>query len=341
MKPANPPTYSRYSLGRRHFLALVSSGLLAAPLAAEGQPTGNVPRIGWLGGPTRESAQAFVQPFQQGLRDLGWVEGQNIVIEWRFAGGRAEQFPSLAAELVRLRVDLIVVPSTPPALAAKKATQTIPLVTVGGADPVELGLVASLARPGGNVTGLTSTVGPEIAGKQLELLKEMVPKVSRMAVLWNPTTPGNAVALREAEIAARRLGVELQVLEARSHNDFDSAFAAMARKRAGALLVLGDVMFTTHRVRLADLAGKSRLPAIYVGRQFVDEGGLISYGANVLDNFRRAATYVDKILKGAKPGDLPIERPTKFELVINLKTAKALGVTIPPSLLARADEVIQ
>jgi putative tryptophan/tyrosine transport system substrate-binding protein len=226
-------------------------------------------------------------------------------------------------------------------VAAKNATTTIPIVTVGVGDPVELGLAASLARPGGNITGLTSTVGQEIVGKQLELLKETVPKVSRMAVLWNPTTPGNALALSEAEIASRALGVELQSLEARNLNDLEGAFSAMTRKRAGALLVLGDVMFTSHRKRLADLAAKSRLPAMYPTRQFVVEGGLASYGYNALDNFRRAAVYVDKILKGAKVSELPIERPTKFELVINLKTAKALGLTIPQSLLLRADEVIQ
>ena len=325
---------------RRAFLGSLVCGLLAAPGAAGAQQTGKVPRIGWLGGPTRESAEPFVREFQLGLKDLGWVEGQNIVIEWRFAGGRAERLPGLAAELVRLRVDLIVTPSTPTILAAKNATTTIPIVTVGGGDPVELGLVASLARPGGNITGLTTVVSQEIAGKQLELLKETVPKVSRMAVLWNPTTRGNALALREAEIAARALGVELQVLEARSLNDFESAFSAMSKKRAGALLVLGDVMFTTHRRRLADLAAKNRLPAMYGARQSVDEGGLVSYGANGLDNFRRAAVYVDKILKGAKPSDLPIERPTKFELVVNLKAAKALGLTIPPALLLRADQVI-
>ncbi len=326
---------------RRKFIEVIGGGLLAAPLAAEAQQAAKVPHIGWLGGPTRESADAFVREFQRGLKDLGWVEGQNIVIEWRFGGGRAEQLPDLAAELVRLCVDLIVAPSTPTIFAAKNATKAIPIVMVSGGDPVGLGLVASLARPGGNITGLTSTVGPEIAGKQLELLKETVPKISRMAVLWNPTTPGNALALREAEIAARALRVELQLLEARRLNDFESAFAAMSTKGAGALLVLGDVMFTTYRIRLANLAVKSRLPAIYGARQFVDEGGLMSYGANVLDNFRRAAVYVDKILKGAKPGDLPIERSTKFELVINLNTAKALGLTIPPSVLRRADEIIQ
>ena len=275
------------------------------------------------------------------MKDLGWVEGQNIVIEWRFAGGRAERLPDLAAELVRLRVDLIVVPSTPTALAAKNATKTIPHITVGGNDPVGLGLVASLARPEGNITGSTSDVGPEIAGKRLELLKQTVPKVSRMAILWNPTTPGNALALRQVEIAARALAVELQHLEARSLDDFDSAFAAMTTRRAGALLVLGDVMFVTHRIRLAELAAKSRLPAMYAQREHVNDGGLMSYGPLNRELFRRAATYVDKILKGAKPADLPVERPTKFELVINRKTAKALGLKIPQEILWRADEVIE
>ena len=313
--------------------------MLAAPVAARAQQ-GKVPRIGWLGGPTRETAQPFIRPFLQGLRDLGWVEGQNIIIEWRFAGGRAERLPGLAAELVRLRVDLIVVPSTPTAVAAKNATTTIPLVSVGGNDPVALGFVASLARPGGNFTGLTGSLGPEIAGKQFSLLKETVPKVARVSVLWNPGTPGNALAFREAETAARALGVELQPLEARRPSDFDSAFAGTSAKRVGALLTLGDVMFLTHRKRLAELAAKTRLPALYGQREFVDDGGLMSYGAKLIDNFHRAATYVDKILKGAKPADLPIERPTRFELIINSKTAQALGLTIPRPVLARADEII-
>ena len=316
-------------------------GILFAPLAPDAQRATRVPRIGWLGGPTRESAEPFVQAFQRGLKDLGWVEGQNIVIEWRFAGGRAERLPDLAAELVRLQVDLIVVPSTPTALAAKNATKTIPLVTVGVGDPVGLGLVASLARPGGNITGLTAVVSPEIAGKQLELLKEAAPKVSRAAVLWNPATQGTALFLKETEIAARALGIQLQLLEARSLNDFDGTFAAMATKRAGALLVLGDVMFVTHRIRLADLAAKGRLPAMYTLREYVEAGGLMSYGPITPELFRRAATYVDKILKGARPADLPIERPSKFELVINLKAARAIGLTIPRSSLLRADQAIE
>jgi len=325
----------------RRFVSILVLAILLAPFAADAQQAANVPRIGWLGGPTRESAEPFVQVFLRGLKDLGWVEGQNIVIEWRFAGGRAERLPDLAAELVRLQVDLIVVPSTPTALAAKNATKTIPLVTVGVGDPVGLGLVASLARPGGNITGLTAVVSPEIAGKQLELLKEAAPKVSRAAVLWNPATQGTALFLKETEIAARALGVELQLLEARSLNDFDSAFAAMTTKRAGALLVLGDVMFVTHRIRLAELVAKSRLPAMYGLREYVEAGGLMSYGPIASELFRRAATYVDKILKGAKPADLPVEQPTRFELVVNLKTAKALGLTIPQSVLIRADEVIR
>ena len=325
-------------MDRRTFITGVALGIATAARSAA-EPTGKVPRIGWLGGPTRDSAEPFVQEFQRGLKDLGWVEGQNIAIEWRFAGGQAERLPYLAAELVRLDVDLIVVPSTPTALAAKNATNKIPLVTVGGADPVGLGLVASLARPGRNITGSTSTVGPEIAGKQLRLLKEIVPRVSRMAILWNPTTQSTALAVRETKIAGQ--GLELQFLEARSVDDFNGAFAAMNTKRAGALLVLGDILFLTHRTTLAELAASRRLPAMYVQREYVDAGGLMSYGPILSELFRRAATYVDKILKGAKPADLPVERPTKFELVINRKTARALGLTIPQSLLLRADEVIQ
>ena len=326
---------------RRTAVIALSVGALSAPLAATAQTAAKVPRIGWLGGPTRESAEPFVREFQRGLMDLGWVEGRNIIIEWRFAGGKAERLAELAAELVRLRVELIVVPSTPTALAAKNATQTIPIVTVAVGDPVGLGLVASLARPGGNITGLTGTVGPEIAGKLVELLKQTFPKVSRTAVLWHPATPGNALWLREAQIAARVLGLELQDLPARSPDDFDSAFAAMTAKRAGALLLAGDIMFLTHRTRLADLAAKSRLPTMCSMREYVEAGGLMSYGPSSPDLFRRAATHVDKVLKGVKPADLPVEQPTKFELVINAKTAKAIGITVPQSVLLRADEVIE
>jgi len=329
-------------MDRRRFVLTSLAGALAAlPGAGAAQQSGRTRRIGWLGGPTRESAQPFVRPFLEGLKDLGWVDGQNIAIEWRFAGGRAERLPALAAELVRLGVELIVVPSTPTAVAAKRATSTIPLVTVGGNDPVAVGLVASLAHPGGHITGLTISLGPEIAGKQLQLLRETAPKASRVSVLWNPTTPGNALALNETEVAARTLGVELQLLEARNRSDLDGAFSAISTKSSGALHVLADVMFVTHRRHVAELAAKGRLPAMYAQREFVDDGGLMSYGAKVSANFRRAATYVDRILKGARPADLPIERPTVFELVINLRTARGLGLTIPPSLLARADQVIE
>ena len=329
-------------MDRRAFLFVSSLGTLSAPRAAGAQQAGKVHRIGYLAGGSSETSRYTIEAFRQGLRELGWVEGQNIVIDYRFAEGRFDRLPDLAAELVRLKADIIVAAPSPPAAAAKNATGTIPIVMIGaGADPVGQGLVASLSRPGGNVTGLTYGVGPEIFGKQLALLKETVPKVRRVAVLWNPAVPTLGPAIEEVKAAARSLGVQLQVLEARGPNDFDSAFAAMARERAGALLVITDSMFSTHRIRLADLAIKSRLPSVFTNRQPVDAGGLMSYGPSFSDLWRRAAGYVDKILKGAKPADLPVEQPTKFEFVINLKTAKALGLTIPPSLLGRADEVIQ
>jgi putative ABC transport system substrate-binding protein len=281
--------------------------------------------------------------FRQGLRDLGYVEGRNVVIEYRDAEGKPERLPALAAELVGLKVDVIVAGGQPHALAAMQATRTLPIVFIGAADPVTSGLVTSLARPGGNVTGL-SFLAPELVGKRLELLKQAVPGVTRVAVLWEPGGQGERTAkdmLKQAEAAARALGVRPQFVEARGPADFDRAFSDMTRARAGALTVLGSVMFVNERRRLVDLAAKNRLPAVYLSREFVDAGGLMSYGPNVADLFRRAATYVDKILKGAKPGDLPVEQPTKFELVINMKTAKALGLTIPQSLLGRADHVVE
>jgi ABC-type uncharacterized transport system substrate-binding protein len=327
-------------MDRRAFLGTLAGGLLAAPRAADAQQAGKVYRIGYLSGGS-STLTHLIDAFRQGLRELGWVEGQNIVIDYRFAEGRLDRLPDLAAEIVRLKVDVIVAAPSPPAAAAKNTTGTIPIVMIGAGDPIAQGLIASLARPGGNITGLAYSVGQEIFGKQLALLKEAVPKVRRVAVLWNPAVPTLAPAIGEVKVAARSLGVQLQLLEARGPNDFDSAFAAMARERAGALLVITDSVFTTHRIRLADLAARSRLPAAYTNRQPVDAGGLMSYGPSFPDLWRRAATYVDKILKGAKPADLPVQQPTKFELVINLKTAKALGLTIPPSLLARADEVIE
>jgi putative ABC transport system substrate-binding protein len=319
---------------------LVILTTLFVPLAAQAQQAGKVPRIGFLGSTSPSDASARLDAFRQGLRELGWAEGKNIVIEYRWAEGRQERFTDLAAELVRLKVDVIIAPISAAALAAKNATTTIPVVMLVVGDPVRLGVVASLARPGGNITGLTS-VGDELFPKQLELLKEAVPRVSRVAVLWNPANPSHGPSLKSIEVAARSLGMEPQLQKARGPDEFDSAFAAMTRARAGALLVLSDTMFNLHRTRIADLALKARLPAMYGLREQVEAGGLVAYAANYADLFRRGAIYVDKILKGAKPGDLPVEQPTKFELVINLKTAKALGLTIPQSLLLRADELIQ
>jgi len=284
------------------------------------------------------------EAFRQGLRDLGYVVGSNVVIEYRDAAGKADRFPALAAELVALQVDVIVrAGSTPSALAAKRATRTIPVVFVATGDPVGSGLVTSLARPGGNITG-PSSLTPALAGKCLELLKQTVPGVSRVAVLWQPGGMGERSEkdmLQGAEVAAQALGVRLHFAEAKGPADFDRVFSEMTGARASALTVLPSVVFSAERRRLVELAAKNRLPAVYPWREAVDAGGLMSYGPNNADLFRRAATYVDKILKGAKPADLPVEQPTKFELVVNLKAAKALGLTIPPSVLVRADEIIQ
>jgi len=326
---------------RRAFLSIIGGGLLAAPLAAEAQPAGKEPRIGFLSVTSPSDRPPLLDAFRQGLRELGWVEGQNIVIDYRYAEDRDDRLPGLAAELVRLKVDLIVSWGTQGVTAAKNATETIPIVMIAVRDPVGTGLIASLVRPGGNVTGVSGYAGLEIVAKQLVLLKETVPKIRRVAILSNPANAYHQLAIRELTVAARSLGVQLQLLEARGPNEFDGAFAAMAKERVGALLVLSDAMLNSHRTRLADLAARSRLPAAYGVRESVEAGGLMSYGPSFLDLFRRAATYVDKILKGAKPADLPVEQPTKFELVINLKTAKALGLTIPPSLLQRADQVIE
>ena len=325
---------------RRVFLA-GTLALLAAPLAAEAQPAGKVYRIGFLGGTSRIANTSMTNAFSQGLRELGYVESQNVAIEYRYAEGKYERFPDYVNELVRLKVDVIVAVPTAAALAAKNATGTIPIVTVAVFDPVESGLVASLARPGTNVTGLTLIAGPEIVGKYLELLKESVPKASRLAVLWNPANPAHPSLVTEAEKSARALGLQLQLVGARGPGKVDNALAAMTRERAGALVVLPDSMFLAERTRLAELATKNRLPAMYGLRQHAEAGGLMVYSANVPDSARRAAFFVDRILKGAKPADLPVERPIKFDFVINLKAAKALGLTLPPSVLARADEVIE
>ena len=317
---------------RAALAAALALGLLAAPLAAPAQhPPGKTARIGFL---ARVSAP--FDAFREGLRELGYVKGQNIAIEYRSADGKDERLPGLAAELVRLKVDVIVAASPPATEAAKQATRTIPIVFTVSGDPVAEGFVASLARPGGNLTGL-ATIGPELLGKQLEMLKTVAPKVSRVAVLQSPGQQGQ----RQAEDAARALGVQLQVLKARTPSEIEAAFAAMSRQRAGGVLVMRDALFLAQRAQIVALAAKSRLPAVYGFREQAEAGGLMAYGASTPQLFRRAATYVDKILKGAKPADLPVEQPTKLELVINLKTAKTLGLTIPPSLLGQADQVIQ
>jgi putative ABC transport system substrate-binding protein len=329
-------------MDRRAFIGTLAGGLLAAPLAAGAQQASKVYRIGFLSAATSSVSSPVLDAFRQGLRARGWVEGQNMVVDYRLTEGRSDRLPDLAAELVQLKVDIIVAEATQGVAAAKNATTTIPIVMISGsADPVGLGFIASLARPGGNVTGLSYSVGPEIVGKELELLKEIVPKVRRVAILSNPASPVQPLFIREVNGAARSLAVQLQLLEVRGPNEFEGAFAAMAKERVGALLVVADAVFVFHRTRLVDLAARSRLPAAYGTRPTVEAGGLMSYGPSVRDLFRRSATFVDNILKGAKPGELPVEQPTKFELVINTKTAKALGLTIPPSLLQRADQVIE
>ena len=329
-------------MDRRAFIVAVTGALLAAPLAAKAQPAGKVYRIGYISNspPNTPESSRLHEAFRQGLRERGWVEGRNAVIEWRFAEGRMERFPDLAADLVRLKVDLIVTLGGPAARAAKQATTTIPIVAVAVSDPVGQGFVASLARPGGNVTGL-ATLFPELAVKRLGLLTEILPGVSRVAVLWNAANPGNVIILRGVQAAARTLGVTLQSREVRGPDDFEAAFAKMSRERPDALMILDDPLLFQYRASIVDFAAKKRLPTMHPFRESVEAGGLIAYSVNLAELNRRAAEYVDKILKGADPAELPIEQPTEFELVINLKTAKALGLTIPQSLLQRADQVIE
>jgi putative tryptophan/tyrosine transport system substrate-binding protein len=308
-----------------------------AALAASAQTQ---PRIGFLSSLGPAEVMERTEAFRQALRDRGYVERKNIQIEWRYADGQTERLPGLAAELVRLNVDVIVTGGPAVNRFAKEATAKIPIVLAFDNDPVGNGFAASLARPGGNITGL-STHYPEISGKQLELLKEIMPRLARVAVVGNATVPGNAQAVRQTELAAEALGVKVEYLDVRSPAQIESAFRTAGKNHAEALLVLGSQVVTSERKQFAALAVKSRLPAIYWNPESVEAGGLMSYSANLNDLFRRAAFYVDKILKGAKPGDLPIEQPTKFELVINLKTAKQIGLTIPPNVLARADRVIK
>jgi putative ABC transport system substrate-binding protein len=314
--------------------------LLALSFPARAQQPAKVPRIGFLTTVSPSTISDRVEAFRQGLRELGYVEGKNIVIEWRYAEGKADRVLGLAAELVRLKVDLIVTTGPSVTGSAKKATSTIPIVMEQDPDPVGNGFVASLARPGGNITGL-ATLAPELSGKRLELLKEIFPRLSRVAVFGTSTNPGNAQALRETEVAAGAFGVMLQYLDVGDPKDIETAFRAATKGRADAVVALASPVFVSQRTQLADLAVKSRLPTIYDRREFVDDGGLMCYGTNFADLSRRAATYVDKILKGAKPADLPVEQPIKFELIINLKAAKQIGLTIPPNVLVRADKVIK
>jgi putative ABC transport system substrate-binding protein len=330
---------------RREFITLVGGAPVAWPLAVRAQQTATVARIGFIVTGSLESPEqrATVDAFRQGLRERGYVEGQSIMIEYRAADGRIERFPELATELVRLNLDLIVASNTPAALAAKQATTAIPIVVPVMGDPVGDGLAASLARPSGNITGMTF-LGPELATKRLELLKQALPAVSRVAALWHPGAYGQSTMkemIGKIAAAAGTLDVQLQFVEVRGAAEFDRAFLAMGRERADALIVLPSPMLFVERRHIVDLATRHRLPLIAMAREFAVLGGLMSYGANLPDLFRRAATYVDKILKGAKPADLPVEQPTKFEFVINLKTAKALGLSVPLIMQMTADEVIE
>jgi putative ABC transport system substrate-binding protein len=317
---------------------ILSLGLCAVPIASEAAAT--VPRIGYVGAGSPATAGHHAQAFVQGLRELGYVEGQNIAIEYRWAEGKLERLPALVADLVRLRVDVIVSSATAAIRAAKEQTTTIPIVMAGVTNPVEVGLVASLARPGGNITGLTH-LAPDLSGKRLELLKEAVPRFRRVAVLWDPSHPGAPLAFNETQQAARTLRVTLISMEARNREELERVLFAIGKERPQALFALVDTLTFSHRGLIIEVAAKHKLPAMYGFREWVDAGGLISYGTNFAGLFRRAATYVDKILKGTKPSELPVEQPMRFELVINMKTAKALMLTIPQTVLFRADHLIE
>jgi ABC-type uncharacterized transport system substrate-binding protein len=314
--------------------------LLAVAVVAEAQQPKKVPRIGYLAGASHAAIAFRLEAFRQGLRELGYLEGKNIGIEYRYSEGNFRRQKELAFELARANVDVIVTSGPASTRAAKEATATIPIIMTFDSDPVGSGSVASLARPGGNITGL-STLAPEISGKQLELLKEIVPKLSRVAVIGSSANPGNAQVLKEMEAVAQVFSVKLQYLDILDPKELEAAFRTASNERADAMVVLAGTIIIAQRARIADLAIKSRLPSIYERREFVEAGGLMSYGISIIELDRRAATYVDKILKGAKPADLPVEQPTKFEMVINLKTAKQIGLTVPPNVLARADKVIK
>ena len=337
----------RISASKKVFCLAFGALLATQSFPIQAQQPKSIPRLGFLSrdlhpSDSRAPSPRNLEAFRQGLRELGYIEGKNIIIEYRYADGRFERLPALAEELVRLQVEIIVAESYSAASYAKKATTTIPIIMASGADPVETGLVASLARPGGNVTGLTNLT-PAVLGKRLELLKEAVPKVARFAFLNEPLSTPNRSGFKTAEVAAQVLGVRLQLVEVKTPNpDLEGAFRVMAKDRVGGLITgLGNLGLSPHRKSILELVEQARMPAIYPNVQWTDTGGLMYYGANIADLYQRAATYVDKILKGAKPADLPVEQPTKFELVINLKAAKQIGLTIPPTMLARADKVIK
>jgi putative ABC transport system substrate-binding protein len=328
-------------MSKRAFELAACTLFLVFGLAAEAQQPTKVPRIGYLGGVSSSANSARIQAFREGLRETGYVEGKNIFIEWRHAEeAKIDRLPALAADLVRLNVAIIVTGGPPATRSAKKATATVPIVMGFDDDPVANGFVVTLARPGGNITGM-SALSPEISGKQLELLKQIVPKLSRLAVLGTSTRPGNTQTLKEVELAADSFGVKIQSLDVLGATDLQTAFRAANERRAQAALLLSSPIFTSQRRQIAELTIHSKLPAMYPQQEFVQEGGLTTYSASVIDMYRHAAIYVDKILKGVKPADLPVEQPTKFELVINLKTARQIGLTIPPNVLARADRVIR
>jgi len=327
-------------VSREIFVWLVAIVFVTAPSVAHGQQATKPPHIGFLFVSALSSNSARIEAFRQGLRDLGYVEGKNIAIEWRSADGKPDRVPALAAELTHLKIDLLVTAGPAATRPAKEGTATVPIVMAQDTDPVGNGFVASLAQPGGNITGL-STLSPELSGKQLELLKEIVPQLSRMAVLGISTRPGNAQALKEMELAAAAFKVQLEYLDVLDVKDIEPAFRAANKKHVNAILMLGNPIATSHRKRIIELAIKNRLPAIYDRPEFVEDGGLMTYAVSQNDLYRRAAPYVDKILKGAKPADLPVQQATKFEFVINLKAAKQIGLTIPPNVLARADRVIR
>jgi len=327
-------------MNRRTFLCGLTLGTLSAPLATEAQPVGKPVTIGYLGNSSPSLESNLVNGFREGLRQLGYVEGRNLIIKYTWAEGRRDRFAALAEELVGLKPDVILTAGTPGALAAKHATQSIPIVMASAGDPLETGLVTSLAKPGGNVTGHAGP-GAEFEGKRLELLKQMVPKLSRVAVLLNPDNPFGAITWKGVQLGAEPFGVKLQRVEVRGPDDLDRALAAIKASRPEGVLVSPDRFLLAYRAPIVQFVAKNRLPGVFPYREFVQEGGLLAYGPDYVDLFRRAATFVDKILKGAKPADLPVEQPTTFELVINLKTARSLGLTIPQSLLLRADHVIE